>query len=457
MGGKIMDESSRGDSGSDLRQDAVSLFLAGVQAVKPDVAVARACRLEGNVLSIRERKFHLREYHNIYIVGAGKATAPMAAAIESLLGDRITDGVIVVKYGHTVPLGRIRTIEAAHPVPDEAGARGAREVLRMARVAQKDDLVICLISGGGSSLLPLPQDGLFLKDKQETTSALLACGASIHEINSVRKHLSAIKGGRLAKAVWPATLVSLLISDVIGDDLDTIASGPTVPDSSTFTDCADIIDKYKLAEKLPPRVVAVLEQGVRGTLAETAKPGESCFAKSCRFILAGNRDALSRVEQEARQKGYNTLILSSMVEGESREVARALVAIAKESALTGRPVAPPACILAGGETTVTLKGKGKGGRNQEMALSAAMAIGDLSITFLACGTDGNDGPTDAAGAVVDGSSLRRAKDLHLRPLSYLTENDSYHFFEKTGELVRTGPTNTNVMDLMIMLIPKGGL
>jgi len=421
-----------------------------------DKAVWQGCRLEGNVLHIRDHEFPLHQYAHIYVIGAGKATAPMAAALEQLLGDRITDGVIVVKYGHTVPLAKIRTIEAAHPIPDTAGEYGAQEVLQMATSAGKNDLVFCLISGGGSSLLPLPLAGLSLEDKQKTTAALLACGATIHEINTVRKHLSAIKGGQLAKAASPAMLVSLIISDVIGDDLDTIASGPTVADSTTFGDCKNIINTYRLASVLPASVIEHLDQGAAGLVTETPKPGDRCFEKTLTVILAGNLDAIKTVEHEARQHGYNTLILSSMLEGESREVAKALVAIAKECFLSGIPISAPACIIAGGETTVTLNGKGKGGRNQEMALSAATALHGLPITFLSCGTDGNDGPTDAAGAVVDWTTLPKAEALQLDPVAFLIENDSYHFFQQTGELVITGPTNTNVMDLQILLVPRTG-
>ncbi|MFV0436887.1 MAG: glycerate kinase [Desulfopila sp.] len=434
---------------------AVSLFLAGVEAVKPDNAVMNSCRVEAETLFIRDRQFPLNQYRHIYVVGAGKATAPMAAALERILGARITTGIIVVKYGHTEPLARIRTIEAAHPIPDDAGANGARQVLELVSAATADDLVICLISGGGSSLLPLPAAGLTLEDKQKTTAALLASGATIHEVNTVRKHLSALKGGLLARAASPATLISLIISDVIGDDLDTIASGPTVADSTTFADCDAIIRKYRLNTTLPPRVLDRLDQGLAGSLAETAKPEERCFTTALTTILAGNLEAVQRVEYAARQQGYNTLILSSMLEGESREIAKSLVAIARECSQSGLPVAPPACIIAGGETTVTIRGGGKGGRNQEMALSAAIALESLPITFLSCGTDGNDGPTEAAGAVVDGTTLNVAKSLQLDPIHYLNDNDSYHFLKKTGNLVITGPTNTNVMDLQIMLVPAG--
>ncbi len=434
-------------------QEITDIFFAGLNAVKPDSAIHSTCRIENDRLHIGDRCYLLKDYQNIYVIGAGKGTAPMARAIEDILGDKLTDGLVVVKYGHTEPLSRIKIIEAAHPVPDEAGLMGAKEILAMAENATDNDLVVCLISGGGSALFPQPPDGIRLDDKQETTRILLACGATIHEINTIRKHLSLIKGGFLAKSVYPATLVTLIISDVIGDDLDIIASGPTVADQSSFGDCIDIIKKYKIINSLPPSVTKHLELGHIGAIPETPKQSHPCFAKAYQLVIASNRDAIAHVEKEALNRGYHTCVLSTMLQGESREIAKALVAVGKECAAFKRPVKTPACIITGGETTVTIKGNGKGGRNQEMALSAAIEMqGSREMMFLSCGTDGNDGPTDATGAVVDNNTISKAQEMKLDPLYYLENNDSYHFFQKAGGYVKTGPTNTNVMDVQILLV-----
>ncbi|MBW2593761.1 MAG: glycerate kinase, partial [Deltaproteobacteria bacterium] len=342
---------------------------------------------------------------------------------------------------------------AGHPVPDQNGENGALAISAMAESAESDDLIICLISGGGSALMPLPAQGLSLADKQKTTGVLLACGAAIHEINTIRKHLSDIKGGMLARAANPATLVSLILSDVVGDDLDVIASGPCVPDSSTFADCMDIITGYGIEEHLPETVAVHLKAGLSGQIPETPKAGDSAFEKTRNLIIGRNIDAVNAAKSAAKNLGYHTLILSSMIEGETRDVARVHGAIAREVVKTGNPMPPPLCILSGGETTVTIKGRGLGGRNQEFALAAAMDIaGYENITVLSGGTDGTDGPTDAAGAVADGTTIARAGALGLAPHQYLSNNDAYHFFEPLGDLIKTGPTNTNVMDLRIILI-----
>lgn len=437
----------------ELRQEITELFKAGLEAIKPDFAVNNICRVESDFLHIGEGLYQLSDFKNIYVIGAGKGTAPMASAIESILDDKLTDGIIVVKHDHTEVLTKIRMVEAAHPVPDIAGKNGAKDILRMAENANKDDLVICLISGGGSALLPLPAGDISLEDKQKTTEILLSCGARIHEVNTIRKHLSLIKGGFLAEAVYPATLVTLIISDVIGDDLDVIASGPTFSDNSSFIDCCDIIKKYEIASLLPLSVQKYLSQGLFGKVPETPKSSNICFSKSYHSIIASNTDAISNIEKEAQNRGYNTLILSTMMQGESKEVAKALIAIGQECLSSGRPVRTPACIIVGGETTVSIKGRGKGGRNQEMALSAAIEMQDSNdMMFLSCGTDGTDGPTDAAGAVADPTTVSRAKDLECNPQLFLENNDSYHFFQEIDDLVKTGPTNTNVMDVQILLV-----
>lgn len=436
-----------------MRQDAARIFYGGLAAVEPKAAVKRFCRLDGDHLKIGDNTYPVSGTENIILIGSGKASAPMAAAMEDILGDRITGGVINVKYGHVDQLRRIDLIEAGHPVPDENGVSGAQRMLDLAAGAGENDLVICLMSGGGSALLPLPAPGITLKDKQETTQVLLACGATIHEINAIRKHLSRVKGGQLAKAAYPATLVSLMLSDVVGDDLDVIGSGPTVPDSSTFADCMAIFSRYGILSQLPTSVVDYIASGITGNIPETPKQGDRVFAKTQNLVIGSNIEAIIAAEQTARQQGYNTLILSSMIEGETRDVARVHAAMAKEVLSTNHPLPRPACLLSGGETTVSITGKGLGGRNQEFVLAAAMDIAGLhEVVVLSAGTDGNDGPTDAAGAIADPHTLQRARRLDLDPADFLSRNDSYHFFEPLGDLLITGPTNTNVMDLRILLV-----
>ncbi len=437
------------------RDDAVSIFQKGLEAVAPDAAVRRFCRRDDNRLTVGHQTFDLDQYQRIFVVGAGKATAPMAATLEELLAGALTDGVITVKYGHTATLSKIETVEAGHPVPDANGELGSEKILALANAAGEKDLLICLISGGGSALLPKAAPGVSLADKQETTRILLACGATIHEINMLRKHLSVIKGGQLAVAAAPATVVSLILSDVVGDDLDAIASGPTVPDNSTFTDCLHILAKFGIADQLPKPVLDYLIAGSNGQVPETPKAGDPVFDKTSNLVIGSNIEALLAAEKEALRRGYTTMVLSSMIEGETCDVARVHSAIAREIIKTGHPVQSPACILSGGETTVTLKGDGRGGRNQEFALCAAAGIaGARPAVLLSGGTDGNDGPTDAAGAIVDNTTASRASAANLSIAACLANNDSYHFFEALGDLLITGPTNTNVMDLRILLIPE---
>ncbi|MDY6790347.1 MAG: glycerate kinase [Thermodesulfobacteriota bacterium] len=436
-----------------MRSNAIKIFHQGVQAVEPGSAIKRSCKRDGDHLFIGNRNYNLSHINNIFVIGAGKATAPMAAAIEDILGENITRGIINVKYDHTAKLDRIRLIEAGHPVPDHNGMQGADEILGLAEEAKKDDLVLCLLSGGGSALLALPAAGISLKDKQDTIKILLSCGATIHEINTIRKHMSKIKGGRLARAAYPAGMISLILSDVVGDDLDVIASGPGVPDPSTFEECIQIFKKYKLTKRLPKAVVSYIRQGASGKVPETPKAGNRIFKDTYNLIVASNMDAINAARREAKTMGYKTLVLSSMVEGETRHAAKVHTAIAKEILKTGNPIPPPACILSGGETTVNITGSGLGGRNQEFVLAAAIDIAEKNdIVVLSGGTDGGDGPTDAAGAIADNHTFKRAENMGLNPYHYLLNNDSYPFFNKLNDLLITGPTNTNVMDLRIILV-----
>ncbi len=436
-----------------MRQDAINIFQSGLQAVEPGMAVKNACRREGEHFFIGGLDYDLSQIDNVYVLGAGKASAPMAAAIEEFLGKRIRSGIINVKYGHLAELKYIKLVEAGHPVPDENGEQGSGEILDLAKAAGKDDLVLCLMSGGGSALTPLPAQGLTLKDKQDTIKVLLACGATIHEINAIRKHTSRLKGGRLAQAAHPATLISLILSDVVGDNLDVIASGPTVPDASSFPECMEIFNKYRIIEKLPIKVVDHIRAGIEGVISETPKAGDPVFGRTQNLIIGSNMNAIRAAKQKAEALGYNSIILSSMIEGETRDVAHVHGAIAREIIKTGHPIEAPACILSGGETTVTITGQGLGGRSQEFSLAAAIDIADVDgVVVLCAGTDGTDGPTDAAGAIADTHTISRALSAGLNPHKFLTDNDSYHFFDQMSDLFKTGPTNTNVMDLRIVLV-----
>ncbi len=436
-----------------MHKDAKAIFEAGLAAVDPEAAVLKYCHREGDLFSIGTRQYNLSEIEHVYVVGAGKATAPMAAAMETLLEDRIGSGLINIKSGHESRLKTIAQVPAGHPLPNKSGVDGAKHILFLASKAGKNDLIVALLSGGGSALLTLPADDITLEDKKNITHALISCGATIHEINAIRKHLSQIKGGRLTRVASPATVVSLILSDVVGDDLDVIASGPTVPDTSTFNTCHEIIAKYGIEGKIPEAVRKRIQNGLKGCLDETPKPGDPIFKRSYNQIIGSNSQALAAARLVAKAKGYNPVILSSMVDGDTYQAAGIHTAIAKEVLKTGNPVKPPACILSGGETTVQVTGKGKGGRNQAFALYAAtMLEGCKHTVILSAGTDGTDGPTDAAGAAVDHETVKRAYRLGLSPREYLDADDAYHFFKPLGDLLITGPTQTNVMDLRVMLI-----
>lgn len=439
-----------------MRADAETIFQEGLKAVAPADAIHRHCRKKGHWLHIGERTYDLSRTGRIIVIGAGKATASMAQAVEKILGTHISDGLINVKYHHGAALKHIRTIEAGHPIPDANGMAGAQEMLAMVRQAGPDDLILVLLSGGGSALMPLPAGKISMQEKQQASDALIGCGATIHEINTIRKHISAIKGGRLAQAAAPARMATLILSDVVGDDLDVIASGPTVPDSSTYAQCQAIIERYALQDQLPASIRDHLSQGIKGLIEETPKAQTLQWNHVDNLIVGSNLAAIQAANQVAQKLGYHTLILSSHMEGETRHVAKVHGAMAREVLATGNPVSTPACLLSGGETTVTLKAKGKGGRNQEFALAAALAIDGIGlITVLSAGTDGTDGPTDAAGAIVDHTTLQRARRAGLDPGRHLDNNDAYPLLQQLGELLITGPTQTNVMDLHIVLVQTG--
>ncbi|HEX7229823.1 MAG TPA: glycerate kinase [Candidatus Binatia bacterium] len=437
----------------DLRAHAQDIFFAGLSAADPLDAINHAVQRKGHWLQAGDRSYDLDQFRRIYITGAGKAAARMALALEKLIGDRIAGGIVVVKYGHAVKLGATEVIEAGHPLPDDAGLSGARRIAELLQSCDHNDLVFFLLSGGGSALLPYPAEYLSLAEKQRTTEALLESGADIFEINAVRKHLSRLKGGQLARLAAPATLVSLVLSDVIGDSLETIGSGPTVPDRSTYGACLDIIGRYQLGRKIPSAVLEHLERGARGEIAETPKDLGGVFERVQNVIIANNRTALSSAFRRAEELGYQTIICSETLQGESRVVGRKFASLLKEILAKGKPISPPACVLSGGETTVTIRGDGLGGRNQEFALAAAIELsGTDQIVILSAGTDGTDGPTDAAGGIVDGQTVERAMAQGLDAAAFLDRNDSHHLLQATQDLLFTGPTLTNVMDLQIGLV-----
>lgn len=442
-----------------LRGDAEAVFLAAVERVDPFEAVKRFVRRQGDRLLLGETAgsegdLDLNAFERVLVVGGGKATAPMARAVEQLVGDRVAGGRINVKYGFAEALDRITIVEADHPVPDRSGVEGTRRIMDLLAQAGERDLVISLISGGGSALLPHPAGRVQLEEKQSVTRKLLECGASIDEINAVRKHISGSKGGQMARAAAPATTVNLMLSDVVGDRMDVIASGPFVPDESTFASSWRILERYDLIGSVPPAVREHLEQGRNGEIPDTPKAGDFAFDRVTNLIIGSNIQALERAAEEAESRGYASLILSSMIEGETRDVAKVHAAIGREILKSGRPLPPPACVISGGETTVTIRGTGRGGRNQEFGLAAALELTGLPprIVLLSGGTDGNDGPTDAAGAVVDPGSVEKGRQAGLEPEAYLEDNDAYSYFSATGELLVTGPTRTNVMDVRLIMV-----
>jgi hydroxypyruvate reductase len=435
---------------SDARQLAWQIIEAALEAVDPAAAVKNYFKAQPDLIEqIKATP------GRIFVIGAGKAGTPMAVAVSDIFADKIAAGQVIVKYGHTegaTRLNRIKIKEAGHPVPDEAGFIAAKEIAELLQQTNQDDTVLCLISGGGSALLTLPAEGLTLQDLQNTTGRLLAAGATINEINTIRKHLSAVKGGGLARMAAPAAIHALILSDVVGDPLEVIASGPTVPDPTTFADAWALIEHYNLQNALPKAVIQRLQAGCAGDIPDTPKQGDSIFERVNNAIIGSNRIAAQAAVKAAEAAGFQAHLLTTFVEGEAREVARVVAGLAKGLIRNEGPLQRPACLVLGGETTVTLKGEGKGGRNQEMALAAAISLKDWPDLLLVClGTDGTDGPTDAAGAFADGFTVSRAQALGLDAINFLARNDSYHFFAALNDLIITGPTNTNVNDLILVL------
>ena len=439
-----------------LRQDAARIWNAALRAVDPESAIRKMVKREGSTLRIQGTPFDLKKTGKVWILGAGKAAAPMGRAAERILGRYLSGGILATKYGHSLPLKTLDIVEAGHPLPDVNSIASAERMLGLAKTGIKpEDLVLCLLSGGASSLLVSPAEGVTLQDKLACTRILLENGADIYELNAVRKHLSRIKGGGLARLLAPARIVVLILSDVVGDDPGTIASGPLAPDSTTFGGCMETFRKLGVLDRIPPAVRLRFELGAAGQIEETPKEGDRVFREIESFIIGSNSQACTAAAQTAKRLGYHAQVLTSRLEGDTGEAARFHMSVAAEIAARQRPVRRPACVISGGETTVKLRGTGKGGRNQEFALHCVRPLAGLTAPCLVAslGTDGTDGPTEAAGAVADNSTLTRCIKYGARFLEEsLGDNDSYTFFNRLGDLIVTGPTRTNVMDLHVVLV-----
>ncbi|MDH5783869.1 MAG: glycerate kinase [Candidatus Bathyarchaeota archaeon] len=445
------------NGGTQLNQKARTLALRSLEsalnAVNPKQIIKSKLSLRNSILKVNKYSFDLKKFRNIYVVGGGKASGSMAEALEQTLGKFVTNGLVNIPHDSKHKTEIIKLHEASHPIPDEAGVKGTHRMLKIAEQAKKDELIICLISGGGSSLMPLPRGEISIADKRKITEDLLKCGATINEINTVRKHISDFKGGWLAKKAYPATILNLILSDVVGDPLDFIASGPTVPDSTTFSDAIKVLKKYGLWGKAPESIKKVLSDGEKALIPETPKAEDEAFEKVYNVVVGNNRFASLAACEHLKSAGLNTLLLTSTMEGEAKHVGVILASIAHEVFVSGNPVLKPAGIIAGGETTVTVTGKGLGGRNQEIVLAAALKLGSMDgVVVASLSTDGVDGPTDAAGAIADGKTLTRVAEMELNPEEFLAENNSYNFFSKLGDLLFTGPTGTNVNDVSVIVV-----
>ncbi len=469
------------------RRSILRVLEAALRAVDAREAVRAHVARSGQALRIGPKTYDLDRIERILVVGAGKAAAPMGAALAEVLEGRITAGLVVVKHGYTAAvsgwhlrygsaadadrhqarspdsvadLGRIAVVEAGHPVPDEAGQAGAARIAELLRDLTPRDLVIVLISGGGSALLPLPVPGITLAEYRAVTDLLLRCGADIREINTVRKHCSRLQGGGLARLAVPAQVAALILSDVVGSPLDVIASGPTVADRSTFADALAVLERYDLLGEVPGSVLGHLHRGVAGAIPETPKPGDPVFERVNNVIIGDNERAGRGAVAEAGRQGFQSLLLTTFLQGEAREIGKAVAGLAQGIAWGGSDLTAPACLVLGGETTVTVRGRGTGGRNQELALAAAIALDGyplpegVEVAIVSLATDGTDGPTNAAGAIATADTVRRGRALGLDARAALADNDSNHYLGALGDLVITGPTGTNVNDLVLVVVSR---
>lgn len=434
-----------------MKNKAIDIFLSAVASVKPKEIIQTQVEWENGLLKIGENSFPTHRYEHIYLLAAGKAAAQMAVAMEDILGEKITEGFVITKYGHAAPLLRSEVIEAGHPIPDAVGVAGMQKLIAIAKKAAEKDLVICLISGGASALMADLPVNITLDELKSTNDLLVKSGADISEINCIRKHLSKIKGGQLAKIIYPATTLTLILSDVVGDKVDVIASGPTAPDSTTFSDAVAVVDKYSLTTLLPKNIVNHLLTGKAGEIPETPKSNDPVFQKVHNLIIGNNKKALEAASKKAEQLGFESYIITDALQEDFLTVAKLI--IEKITDFQTKATQQPVCLLFGGEPTVKVTEKGAGGRNQHLALYLASRIQEMKgVTILCAGTDGTDGSTDAAGAVIDYNTYQSAKNRNINPDTYLTAFDSYHFFKAAGGLLTIGNSGTNVMDLCVVLI-----
>jgi len=428
---------------------------AALEAVDPRSAVLNSMKRMDDIIEVNRDIYDLKNINRVFLVGAGKAGQPMTSAVQKFLGTRLTDGYVIVKEGYAYnkdAADQVEIIEASHPIPDSRGVTGTEKIIQLLENTRQDDLVICLISGGGSALMISPVRGVTLQDLQRLTEVLLASGATINEINVLRKHLDRVKGGQIARYASPAKLICLILSDVVGDPLDVIASGPTVPDLSTFNDALFILERYQISDQIPLSIIDRLNLGRDGKVGETPKPGEPIFSRVNNLIVGSNRTATHAALQQAQLEGFNASVLSNYIQGEASQVGKVFAAILHQMADADQPLPRPACVVVGGETTVTKQGDGLGGRNQEIALSAVRDLAGLNnVALITLATDGGDGPTEAAGAVVTGETYQRAQVHNMDPHTFLASNNAYNFFKPLDDLLITGPTLTNVNDIVFLL------
>lgn len=432
------------------RRLALEIITRSIRAIDSYALTKRAVKLLGRSLIVAGQTYDLTRVRSIYVVGAGKATMPIASALEEILESRISKGQIVVKTGQLRPLRRIAVTESDHPLPSKEGLEGAESILTIANEAEKDDLVFCLVTGGASALLPFPVPGIGLEDKRRTTEFLLRVGADVNEINCVRNHLSQIKGGKLAQKIQPARIINLMVID----EIDRKVWGPTAPDNTTFEDAIEVLRRYELWNKVPASVRSYIRRGLQDKSLETLKDSDFSKFQIQNVILADNVSICEVAGREARRLGLNPLILTTSLRGESCQVGAVLGRIAREIELFHRPASLPCAVIAGGETTVTLGPRhGEGGPSQELALAAAREIrGSQSIVIAAIDTDGTDGPTSAAGGLVDGTTFERISDTGIDPLHALRLHDSYNALATSDDVIVTGSTGTNVMDLNLVIV-----
>lgn len=434
---------------------AARIMNAALEAVDPQAAVLNSMKRTDDIIEVNGEIYDLNSINRVLLVGAGKAGQPMASAVQKILGTHLTDGYVIVKEGYAIKkdaTDQFEIIEARHPIPDSRGVTGTEKIIQLLENTRQDDLVICLISGGGSALMVSPVRGVSLQDLQKLTEVLLASGATVNEINVLRKHLDRVKGGQIARYASPAKLICLILSDVVGDPLDVIASGPTLPDPSTFKDALSILERYQISDQMPLSIIDHLNQGRDAKVGETPKPGEQTFSRANNLIVGSNRTATHAALLQAQLEGFNTSILTNYIQGEASQVGRVYAAILRQMANEDQPIPRPACLIVGGETTVTIQGDGIGGRNQEIALSAVRDLAELNdVALITLSTDGGDGPTEAAGAVVTGGTYQRAQVQNMDPQTFLDNNNAYNFFKPLDDLLITGPTQTNVNDLAFLL------